>query len=130
MLRRKIMKRFAVYLLMCTLAAVCVAVQPLEVRQTRAADTPRISVTPNAGGMNTQITVSGQGFPAGQNIAIYLGVANAGFGGTSYAQVTPDNNGAFSAAFSMPGTWPNGDPILETRLAVVAATADNAVKAS
>src|SRR5690242_5471967 len=113
------MKRLVVNLLMYTILAVYVAVPPLGNRPTLAADSPKISVAPNAGSMNTPVTVSGQGFPAGQNIAVFLGVANAGFGGTTYAQATTDNNGAFSASFTMPGTWPNGDPILETRLAVV-----------
>src|SRR5258708_10494006 len=124
------MKCFAACFLKIAILAVCAVIQPFSERPTLAADTPKISLTPSAGSMNTQIVVGGDGFPAGQKVAIYLGVPNAGFGGQRYSETTADNSGKFSATFVMPGTWPNGDPILETRLSVVAATADGAIKAS
>src|SRR5258708_21895656 len=112
MLARRIMKRFAVFLFTITVLAVCTVPQSLIGQAVMAAATPKISLTPNAGSMNTQITVAGEGFPSGQKIAIYLGVANAGFGGQTYAETNADGNGKFSTAFVMPGVWPNGDPIL------------------
>src|SRR5579859_2196251 len=120
------MKRTLLPILIILVILTCFAIQ----MPSWADGAPTISLTPTAGGMNTQVALTGSSFPAAQQIGVYLGVPGAGFGGSTYAQATTDGNGNFNVTFPVPGAWPNNDPILDPKLTVVAATLDGAVKAS
>jgi hypothetical protein len=90
---------------------------------------PTIRLSPEAGAAGDRVTVEGSGFPAGQNIGIYIGLPNAGYGPQTYAEATADAEGRLTATFVMPATWPDGEPIRAARLIVIAGTPDGSLKA-
>jgi hypothetical protein len=98
------------------------------------AEPPSVGASPRSGGANTQVTVSGSGFPANVTVGAYLAEfsGGGGFAGEAerYATSTTDASGAFSLSFRMPERWPNGDRIEDERVLIVVATDGFGVQAS
>jgi uncharacterized protein YgiM (DUF1202 family) len=109
---------------------------PFEVRapQPTKAPKPYAQVEPNKGGAQTQVAVSGGGFPANTAVNVHLagvaGVAAAAANPQSYATTTTDGNGNFNVSFALPDKWPDGKPITSGKLVVLVATADLGTVAS
>lgn len=87
----------------------------------------------NSGGANTQVTVSGVGFPANTTVNVHLGRFD-GEGSSDdllrYATATTDNQGNYSAAFVMPTSFPSGDLVPTGKLLVIVATENFSVQDS
>lgn len=92
--------------------------------------TPSIEVEPTSGLAGTDITVTGKGFPAGVEISIRLGPPGVGASPEAYAVATTTGRGAFVTAFVLPEMWPDGTPIVEEALLIIALTSDGSVKAT
>jgi hypothetical protein len=95
---------------------------------------PSAQVEPASGSANTEVTVRGSGFPANTRVHVYLAgivsVSAAAAAPTSYATTTTDNNGQYRMTFTMPSTWPDGEPIESGTLALLVSTEDFAVRAN
>ncbi len=81
---------------------------------------PIIGVEPASGGPDTLVTLSGSGFPANVRVTVHLGPPNVGATPNSYGEGTTDSAGNLRITFKMPGTWPDGTPITEPKIIVVA----------
>lgn len=90
---------------------------------------PSISLAPATGAAGTAVQVSGAGFPANTPLTVRLGLPATGFDNTVYGSMVSDASGSFVAQFTMPATWPDGAPIIETNLVVVITNGDGAAKA-
>jgi hypothetical protein len=88
----------------------------------------RATVQPDSGTANTQVTVSGGGFPANTTVNAYLGVFEGPFDPSelpiSYASALTGENGQYTMSFVMPATWPDGTPIESGNVAIIVATED------
>lgn len=95
---------------------------------------PSVAITPATGSANTQVAITGSGFPANVRVDVYLaGLVRASAGREaprSYANTTTDRDGNYRVAFVMPGNWPSGEPLLTGRLAILVATQDFATRAT
>jgi hypothetical protein len=87
------------------------------------AQQPTIHLTPASGTINSQITVDGENFTAGQKVMIFIGLPDTAYANTPYSAALVEKNGTFTTSFVMPGTWANGDPIVESKLVIVAVDA-------
>ncbi|MGB8645765.1 MAG: hypothetical protein WCF84_11050 [Anaerolineae bacterium] len=113
-----------------TLAAVAPTATPTPtVAPTNTPATPSITLNPTSGGARTWVTVAGRGFPGGAHIRLHLGSAGTG-ASNSYAEAIADPTGRVTLALLMPGEWPDGSPITDSPLMVVAATLDSSVQAT
>ena len=82
---------------------------------------PMLSLKPGNAGPGQQIEVVGYYFRAGAQIALRLGVPNAGLGDDNLMEVQADEHGTFEVALTLPATWPgSGAPITEQDLVIVA----------
>ena len=91
---------------------------------------PAITLNPTSGGPETTVNVTGAGFPAGETIGFYLGIPNAGASPDAMAKLQAAPDGSFSAIFPLPSAWPDGRPITEPTLVIIAANPDFSVKAT
>lgn len=91
---------------------------------------PSLTVDPTAGGAGTVVTVTGEGFPAGAAINIRLGPPDVGASPEAYGMAVATEEGAFVASFVVPETWPDGRPIVEEALLIIALIPDGSVKAT
>ncbi len=95
---------------------------------------PSASVNPSSGGQGTGVTVSGAGFPPNTQLSVMLGAfdqsGSSASGAQQYASTKTDAQGRYSAGFSMPGAWPNGDKIEQGPVMIVVATDSFSVQAS
>lgn len=95
---------------------------------------PQIRLQPNSGGPDTLVTVTGTGFPAREQVDIYLATLDEQVGeggqGISYARTVVDANGSFAVPFTMPAFWPDGSRVEANQIVVLAANADFSVRAS
>jgi len=96
----------------------------------RDAGAPRIALSPREGGPLTTLEVQGNQFLLGTYLEIRLGPPVTGASPESYGSATVDDSGQFSASFLMPATWPDGQPIEEAELLVVAISEDGRVRAT
>jgi len=106
------------------LSTVSACVSPLEPAE------PMIVLYPTTGGPGTSVRVSGSGFPAQIRVSVRLGPPSVGATPTSYGDVETDASGRFTLPFTMPSHWPDGTPIVETNLVVVALNQDGSIKAT
>lgn len=102
----------------------------LEVDGSLVVREPTIRLLPDHGPSGTQIIVVGENFPVGKTVEIRLGGANAEATREAYAKTYADYSGSIMISFPMPGTWPNGDVILQSQVDVVASTPDFVSKAT
>jgi uncharacterized protein YraI len=95
---------------------------------------PFAIVEPAVGGPNTQVTVSGGGFPANTSVNAHLAqlvqASQAVPGLQVYATTQTDAAGNYRMVFTMPGQWPDGTTISEGRIVILVATTDFAAQAS
>lgn len=89
---------------------------------------PMIVLNPTTGGPGTSVAVSGSGFPAYVQVSVRLGPPSIGATPQSYGDATTDADGSFALALTMPAQWPDGTPITETDLVVVALNEDGSAK--
>lgn len=108
------MRRFLICLILLILPD---AQSPVKIQAAQ----PEIHITPDSGSINTQITVNGENFPAGSKVMIFIGLPDEDYANTPYSAAMVEPNGSFITSFVMPGTWANGDPIIDQRLVIVAA---------
>jgi hypothetical protein len=105
---------------------------PAETAAATAAPTatpqPVIAIEPPQGPVNTIVRVQGVGFPPGARVTIRLGVPEVRAGQAGYAEGSSDAAGAIDLTFTLPETWPDGQPVVEPILDVIAATADGATR--
>jgi hypothetical protein len=101
--------------------------------QPTVAPNPYARANPDSGGAGTRVTVTGGGFPANTALNLFLG----GVVRTSAADAAPpvantvtDGNGNFTASFTMPSQWPDGQPITTGKLLILVATSNFGVEAS
>jgi hypothetical protein len=128
-LNHKVRRLFV--LMLAALLAACNLPRPQPTALSTAnptSDQPVIILYPNEGGAGTQVTLTGAGFPANMNLEVHIGIPNAGFGEQAYAKTTSDTKGNVSLNFSMPGQWPDGAPIHDSKLIVVLSNPDGSVK--
>jgi hypothetical protein len=90
---------------------------------------PSISLAPATGGADTMVQVNGAGFPQNVPLTLRLGLPATGFDDTIYGSAVSDGAGNFVTQFTMPATWPDGAPIVETHLVVAVTSGDGAAKA-
>lgn len=93
---------------------------------------PSARVSPQSGGAGTQVTVSGGGFPANTDVAVYLaGLVEARAAAPNqYATMRTDAAGNYSVTFAMPARWPSGEAIESGKVMLVVATAGFTSQAS
>ncbi|MBN1430637.1 MAG: hypothetical protein JXB07_19860, partial [Anaerolineae bacterium] len=73
--------------------------------------------------------INGIGFQPNLPLIVRLGLPATGLDNTVYGSVVSDASGSFVAQFTMPATWPDGAPIVETSLVVVITNGDGNAKA-
>lgn len=99
--------------------------------QTPAAN---VNIAPATGGPNTQVTVSGSGFPANTSVYVYLGAFDGALDPSAnpehYVILPTDAAGAYSGVLTIPAAWPNGNAIAAGPIIVLVATNDFSVQAS
>lgn len=91
---------------------------------------PRLTVTPPAGTLNSQLTLDGAGFPASTRVRIRLSTQNASREPHFIGEVLTNDGGQFKLIFITPSVWPDGSPVTEQALTFSAMTLDDAVSAS
>jgi hypothetical protein len=97
---------------------------------TFSAQEPIITLTPERGTGGASITVTGEHFPQWSRVEIHLGGLDTEATRQAYAATTADGTGAIDVDFELPDHWPNGDPIVQPQVVVVAATPDFVSKAT
>lgn len=92
------------------------------------------TVEPTGGTAGTDVVITVTGFPANTQVDLYLaGLVRASAAAQrpqSYATATTDGNGMATLTFTMPTTWPSGEPILTGDLVMLVATQDFAARAN
>lgn len=93
-----------------------------------------VRLTPATGGPNTQVVITGSGFPANSSVYVYLGafdgVIDPNDNPEHFVILPTDAAGEYGGVLAIPATWPNGDPIPAGPLIVLVATNDFSVQAS
>lgn len=93
-----------------------------------------VRLTPTTGGANTQVVVSGSGFPANSTVYIYLGAFDGAINPNDNPEhyvILPTNaNGEYSGVLAIPSTWPTGEAIAPGPVIVLVATNDFSAQAS
>ncbi|MCL4862961.1 MAG: SH3 domain-containing protein, partial [Caldilineaceae bacterium] len=91
-------------------------------------------VEPASGSANTQVAVSGGGFPPNTVVNIHLAqLVQASQEASSipiYATTQTDSGGRFRTLFVMPSQWANGAPIEPGQIVILVATSDFTMQAS
>ena len=100
------------------------------VRRTATPAPPAINIKPDTVSANTQVTVTGEGFPAETRVRVYLSAANLGDTTQSYGEAVTNAEGWLAFVFPMPDRWPNGAPITEKALLLVVANDDLSLRAT
>ena len=103
---------------------------------TAVSPTPAANVrlTPNTGGPNTQVVITGGGFPASSSVYVYLGAFDGAIDPNDNPEhfvILPTNaDGEYNGVLTIPTTWPTGEAIPAGPLIVLVATNDFSVQAS
>lgn len=95
----------------------------------RETSQPSLVVSPSNGGAGTEVGVSGTGFPGRSHVYFHLGWDDTATG-KWYGEADVEPNGHVSASFTMPAEWPDGRPITENQILVIATTRDFASTAT
>ena len=91
------------------------------VQHTATPAPPAIHINPDTVSANTQVTVTGEGFPAETRVRVYLGAVNLGDTTQSYGEAVTNAEGQLAFVFPMPDRWPNGTLIAEKALVLIVA---------
>lgn len=93
-----------------------------------------VRLTPATGGVNTQVVISGSGFPTNTSVYVYLGAFDGALDPNDNPEhyvILPTNaTGEYSGVLTIPATWPTGETIPAGPLIVLVATNDFSVQAS
>lgn len=93
-----------------------------------------VRLMPTTGGPNTQVVVSGSGFPANSTVYIYLGAFDGAIDPNDnpehYVILSTNTNGEYSGVLAIPSTWPTGESIAAGTMIILVATNDFSVQAS
>lgn len=93
-----------------------------------------VRLAPTTGGANTQVVVSGSGFPANSSVYVYLGAFDGAIkpnDNPEHYVILPTNaNGEYSGVLAIPSAWPTGEAIVPGPIIVLVATNDFSVQAS
>ncbi len=95
----------------------------------RSGSSPTLIAEPAAGGPDTLVALKGSGFPANTRVTVHLGPPNVGATPNSYGEALTDAQGNVMMTFKMPAAWPDGTPITEPKLIIVALVGQGEVKA-
>lgn len=113
-------------LLLVSLAGLLLATCSLRL----VAERPALVLIPAAGGPGSTIQVNGSHFPAGTEVQVRLGPPAVGATPRAYATAVADGQGAFSLLLNLPTAWPDGIPITQQELLVVALNEDGTIQAT
>lgn len=89
-----------------------------------------MSLSPTYGGANTLVNLTGIGFPENARVRLYLTSVMRGQSATPQAETLTDDIGRFSVMLQLAGTWPDGTPITDEQLTLLAISEDNSMHAS
>lgn len=89
-----------------------------------------IMLEPTEGGPGTEVTVRGSGFPAHTQLDFRLGPPDVGASPQAYAVTSTGADGSFATSFILPNAWPDGRPIDQETLLIIALNSDGSVKAT
>lgn len=93
-----------------------------------------VRLAPATGAANTQVTVSGSGFPANSSVYVYLGAFDGAIDPNNNPEhyvILPTNaNGEYSGVLAIPSTWPTGEAIVPGPIIILVATTDFSVQSS
>jgi hypothetical protein len=117
-------------LLTAALLAVLVVVGVAACFAQDSSSGPAIALSPSSAGPNTQVLITGQGFPPETVLNLRLGPPDVGATPQSYGQVVTDENGGFTLSFFVPGQWPDRTPVTEKELIIVILNEDGSIKAT
>ena len=98
------------------------------VQHTATPAPPAIHINPDTVSANTQVTVTGEGFPAETRVRVYLSAANLGDTTQSYGEAVTNAEGRLAFVFPMPDRWPNGALIAEKALVLIVANEDYSLR--
>lgn len=80
---------------------------------------PVLSLKPSTGAPGQPVEVTGQGFDPGAQIALRLGVSDAGLNDVNLVQVQTDERGGFKVSLAIPTAWSGFDtPVVEQDLVI------------
>lgn len=95
---------------------------------------PNVRLAPETGAANTQVTVSGSGFPANSSVYVYLGAFDGAIDPNSNPEhyvILPTNaNGEYNGVLAIPSAWPSGEAIVPGPIIVLVATNEFSTQAS
>jgi hypothetical protein len=84
--------------------------------KTSPPSTPRLTLTPSQGPLNTELSIEGSGFPVAAPVRITMGEVEATRPAQFIGQVAANERGAIKLAFILPSLWSDGTPITERQL--------------
>lgn len=117
-----------------TTATATTTVSPTPTTAVSPTPAANVRLTPATGGPNTQVVITGSGFPANSSVYVYLGAFDGAIDPNDnpehYVILPTDAAGEYSGVLAIPATWPNGDAIPAGPLIVLVATNDFSVQAS
>ena len=90
---------------------------------------PGITLKPSASAPNQQLTVDGAGFPPDAVVTVRIEPASGGRAPAQVARIRTNGIGAFKLLFTVPGNWPDGAPVAERDVMIVARAEDGAQEA-
>ncbi|MBV7338630.1 hypothetical protein KFU94_62515 [Chloroflexi bacterium TSY] len=107
---------------------------PVKPIPTKPLNVAYVNVSPSSGTAGTQVTVKGGGFPGGIVVDIYLAsvvqLSDQGESPNVYGSGLTNSAGLYSVTFSMPETWPDGEPIRSGQLTILVANNDFSQRAT
>ncbi len=89
---------------------------------------PQVTASPTSVAKDTQITLTGTGYPTSSQVSVYIGPSNISVFPNVIITALTDSTGRFSTSFKMPAQWPNGQTIA-TGPVIISVTATNGVGA-
>jgi len=99
-----------------------------SVEPTATPASPAIHINPDVVSANTQMTVTGEGFPAETRVRVHLSTPNLGDTTQSYGEAVTNPEGKLAFVFPMPDRWPNGALIAEKVLVLIIANEDYSLR--
>jgi len=112
---------FAVALAGCTIAVVATGQTATpEPSATPLGVPPSIQLSATTAGPGSWVTVSGEGFPPGAVVTVSVASTTANVPPQTYAVFQTPPSGQFSITFALPANWPDGTPIADGDLVVMA----------
>ena len=99
-----------------------------SVQPTATPAPPAIHINLDTVSANTQMAVTGEGFPAETRVRVYLSAPNLGDTTQSYGEAVTNPEGRLAFVFPMPDRWPNGVLITEKVLDLIVANEDYSLR--